>query len=71
MASDELLGVEDLAKFAKKSAATVRADLRRKKVKKTGKSYGWKNQAALQAQAKSLGYVKKSTPKKASTAAAA
>lgn len=46
-ATDGLLGVADLAKLTKLEAATVRVKLRDAKVKKTGKSYGWKTQAEL------------------------
>jgi hypothetical protein len=48
-------GVEDLAKYMKRSEATVRGMLRRSKVKRSGKSYSWSSAGAMQAQAKKLG----------------
>ena len=68
MAKEESnFGVTDLAKRMKKSPAMVRLLLRKNKTKKSGKSYGWKNQAALVAEAKRLGGAGEVVRKKSST----
>lgn len=69
--ADNELGVEDLAKFMKRSPATVRALLRDRKVKKTGKSYSWSNKSALQTVAKKLGGNDSPAPAKAKKKASA
>ena len=47
-------GVNELAKALKLEPSTVRVNLRKAKVKKAGRSYGWKTKAEMDAVAKKL-----------------
>jgi hypothetical protein len=61
---DKKYGVTELAKYVKKSEATVRGALRKSKAKRTGKAYGWDTVTAMQAEAKRMGFAPKTTAAK-------
>jgi hypothetical protein len=70
MADKKALGVSDLAKHMKKTPTAVRALLRTRKVKKSGKSYSW-SKTELPAIAKKLSPAKASKKSSVSASAAA
>jgi hypothetical protein len=52
--SNKTLGINDLAKLMKLEPATVRGNLRKKKIKKAGRAYAWKTQEEMKSVQKRL-----------------